>query len=65
MRFLVDTFNKEILAYQATPIQSNTSPCYHCLEQLKLLAGKKNEEQTPQLVLRTNQGFVYSLQAFR
>ena len=62
---LVDTFNNEILAHQATPIQGNTSPYYHCLEHLKLLAGKKNEEQTPHVVLHTDQGSVYSSQAFR
>ena len=62
---LVDTFNNEILAHQATPIQGSTQPYYHCLEQLKLLVGKKNEEQTPQVVLHTDQGSVYSSQAFR
>ena len=31
---------------------------------LKKLAGKKNEEQRPQIVLHTDQGSVYSLQAF-
>ena len=50
---------------EATPIQGSTEPYYHCLEQLKLLAGKKNEEQTPQVVLHTDQGSVYSSQAFR
>ena len=58
-------FNNEILAHQAAPIQGSTKPYYHCLEQLKLLAGKKNEEQTPQVVLHTDQGSVYSSQAFR
>ena len=62
---LVDTFNNEILAHQATPIQGCTKPYYHCLEQLKLLAGKKNEEQTSQVVLHTDQGSVYSSQAFQ
>ena len=61
---MFDTFNNEILAHQATPIQGSTKPYYHCLEQLKLLAGKKNEEQTPQVVLHTDQGSVYSSQAF-
>lgn len=51
---LVDTFNNEILAHQATPIQGSTKPYYHCLEQLKLLVGRKNEEQTPQVVLHTD-----------
>ena len=62
---LVDTFNNEILAHQATPIQGSTKPYYHCLDQLKLLAGKKNEEKTPQVVLHTDQGSVYSSQAFQ
>ena len=62
---LVDTFNNEILAHQATPVQGDTKPYYHCLEALKKLAGKKNEEQTPQVVLHTDQGSIYSSQAFR
>ena len=62
---LVDTFNNEILAHQATPVQGDTKPYYHCLETLKKLAGKKNEEQTPQVVLHTDRGSVYSSQAFR
>ena len=62
---LVDTFNNEILAHQATPVQGDTKPYYHCLETLKKLAGKKNDEQTPQVVLHTDQGSVYSSQAFR
>lgn len=44
---------QEILAHQATPIQGCTKPYYHSLEQLKLLAGKEKEEQTPQVVLHT------------
>ena len=62
---LVDTFNNEILAHQATPVSGSSKPYYHCLEVLKKLAGKKNEEQTPQVVLHTDQGSVYSSQAFR
>ena len=61
---LVDTFNNEILAHQATPIQGSNKPYYHCLEVLKKLAGKKNEEQTPQVVFHTDQGSVYSSRAF-
>ena len=61
---LVDTFNNEILAHQATPIRGSSKPYYHCLEVLKQLAGKENEEQTPQVVLHTDQGSVYSSQAF-
>ena len=62
---LVDTFNNEILAHQATPVTGSNKPYYYCLEVLKKLAGKKNEEQTPQVVLHTDQGSVYSSQAFR
>ena len=62
---LVDTFNNEILAHQATPVTGSNKPYYHCLEVLKKYAGKKNEEQTPQVVLHTDQGSVYSSQAFR
>ena len=62
---LVDTFNNEILAHQATPVQGNTKPYYHCLDALNKHAGKKNEEQTSQVVLHTDQGSVYSSQAFR
>ena len=38
-------------------------PYYHCLDQLMLLVGKK-EEQTPQVVFHTDQGSVYSSRAF-
>ena len=62
---LVDTFNNEILAHQATPVTGSNKPYYYCLEVLKKLAGKKSEEQTPQVVLHTDQGSVYSSQAFR
>ena len=60
---LLDTFNNEILAHQATPVPGSNKPYYHCLEQLKLLVGKK-EEQTPQVVFHTDQGSVYSSRAF-
>ena len=62
---LVDTFHNEILAHQATPVSGSNKPYYHCLEVLKKLVVKKNEEQTPQVVLHTDQGSVYSSQAFR
>ena len=62
---LIDTFNNEILAHKATPIIGSNKPYYHCLEVLKKLAGKKNEEQTSQVVLHTDQGSVYSSQAFQ
>ena len=60
---LLDTFNNEIVAHQATPIPGSNKPYYHCLEHLKLLVGKK-EEQTPQVVFHTDQGSVYSSRAF-
>ena len=40
---LLDIFNNEIIVHQATPFQGRTKPYYHCLEQLKPLASKKNE----------------------
>ena len=46
---LLDTFNNEILAHQATATPGSNRPYYHCLEQLKLLAGKK-KEKTPKVV---------------
>ncbi len=60
---LLDTFNNEILAHQAISIPGRNKPYYHCLQQLKLLAGKK-EEQIPQVGFHTDQGSVYSSQAF-
>lgn len=60
---LLDTFNNEILAHQATTVQGSNKPYYYCLDQLKLLLNK-NEEQTPQVVLHTDQGAVYSSRAF-
>ena len=62
--FLLDTFNNQILAHKATTIQGSSLPYYHCLDELKKLAGKKTEEQTPQVVLHTDQGSIYSSQAF-
>ena len=61
---LVDVFNNEILAHQATPIRGSNKPYYHCLEQLKQLAGKENEEHKSPVTLHTDQGSVYSSQAF-
>ena len=60
---MLDTFNNEILAYQATRISGSNKPYYYCLEHLKLLAGK-NKEQTPQVIFHTDQGYVYSSRAF-
>ena len=60
---LLDTFNNEILAHQATCVPGSSKPYYHCLEQLKLLVGKE-EEQTAPVVFHTDQGSVYSSRAF-
>ena len=60
---MVDTFNNEILAHQATCVPGSNKPYYHCLEHLKhLIKGK--EERTPQVVFHTDQGSVYSSRAF-
>ncbi len=41
---LLDTFNNEILAHQATCVSGSRKRYYHCLEQRKLLVGKKGEQ---------------------
>ena len=64
---LLDTFNNEILAHQATCVPGSSKPYYHCLEQLKLLVGKEEKqtkEQTAPVVFHTDQGSVYSSRAF-
>ena len=60
---LLDTFNNEILAHSVTDIPGSNKPYYDCLSVLNKLAGKK-EEQKPQVVFHTDQGAVYSSQAF-
>ena len=60
---LLDTFNNEILAHSVTSVKGSNKPYYNCLEVLKKLAGKR-EEQKPQIVFHTDQGAVYSSQAF-
>ena len=60
---LLDTFNNEILAHNATSTKGSNKPYYHCLNQLKRLMDKR-EEQTSQVVFHTDQGAVYSSQAF-
>ena len=60
---LLDTFNNEIIAHSATSTKGSNKPYYHCLEQLKMLMDKR-EEQTSQVVFHTDQGAVYSSQAF-
>ena len=60
---LLDTFNNEILAHSVTSTPGSNKPYYHCLDVLKDLVDKR-EEQTSQVVLHTDQGAVYSSQAF-
>ena len=60
---LLDTFNNEILAHSVTSQRGSNKPYYHCLEQLKKLMDKR-EEQTSQVILHTDQGAVYSSRAF-
>ena len=60
---LLDTFNNEILAHSVTSQAGSNRPYYHCLEELKKQIDKR-EEQTSQVVLHTDQGAVYSSQAF-
>lgn len=60
---LLDTFNNEILAHCVTSQAGSNKPYYHCLDELKKRMNKR-EEQTSQVVLHTDQGAVYSSQAF-
>ena len=60
---LLDTFNNEIIAHSVTADIGSNKPYYHCLEVLKQLMDKR-EEQTSQVVLHTDQGAVYSSRAF-
>jgi len=60
---LLDTFNNEILAHSVTSDTGSNKPYYDCLDVLKKLAGKR-EEQKPRLVFHTDQGAVYSSRAF-
>lgn len=60
---LLDTFNNEILAHSVTSTKGSNKPYYHCLDVLKQLMNKR-EEQMSQVVFHTDQGAVYSSQAF-
>ena len=60
---LLDTFNNEILAHSVSQIPGDNKPYYNCLNALKRLVGKK-EEQRSQVVFHTDQGAVYSSRAF-
>ena len=59
----MDTFNNEILAHSVTSSKGSNKPYYDCLDVLKQLMDKR-EEQTSQVVFHTDQGAVYSSQAF-
>ena len=61
---LLDTFNNEIIAHSVSPIAGDNKTYYDCLEVLKRLAGKK-EEQNPPVVFHTDQGAIYSSRAFQ
>lgn len=60
---LVDVFNNEIIAHSMSAVHGSNSPYYECLEKLKKIS-KKKEEQIPLIVLHTDQGSVYSSRAF-
>jgi transposase InsO family protein len=60
---LLDTFNNEILAHSATSNTGSNKPYYCCLDKLKELMDKR-EDQTSQVVFHTDQGAVYSSRAF-
>lgn len=60
---LLDTFNNEILAHSVTSTPGSNKPYYQCLDVLKSLMDKR-EEQTSQVVFHTDQGAVYSSRAF-
>ena len=60
---LLDTFNNEILAHSVTSTKGSNKPYYYCLDKLKQLMDKR-EEQTAQVVFHTDQGSIYSSQAF-
>ena len=61
---LLDTFNNEIIAHSVSPIAGDNKPYYHCLDKLKRLAGKK-EEQRSQVVFHTDQGAIYSSRSYQ
>lgn len=60
---LLDTFNNEIIAHSLTNKHGSNTPYYECLNVLNKEVGKKTE-QTPPTILHTDQGAVYSSQAF-
>lgn len=60
---LVDVYNNEILAHSLTGKRGSNLPYYHCLDVLKEKVGLKKENTAP-TILHTDQGAVYSSQAF-
>lgn len=59
----VDTFNNEIIAHALSDRRGDVKPYFSCLEKVCRIVDKK-KEQTPQTVLHTDQGSVYSSRAF-
>lgn len=58
--YLLDTFNNEILSSHISPIPGDRRPYFRCLEDLI----QKAKEQADPVTLHTDQGSVYSSQAF-
>ncbi len=57
-----DTFNREIVGFGLTNLKGNVEPYYEGLEQV--LSMIKEKEQTYLSILHTDQGTVYSSEAF-
>jgi len=58
--YVLDTYNNEIIAHSLSDKQVSSRPYYQCLEALK----RKTKEQISPVILHTDQGSVYSSQAF-
>lgn len=59
--FVLDTYNNEIIASALSKREGDPRPYYECLEEIT----KKAKEQTAPVTLHTDQGSVYSSQAFK
>lgn len=59
----VDVYNNEIIAHSLSARRGDPLPYYCCLDILKQKVGKKTEQTAP-TILHTDQGAVYSSQAF-
>ena len=59
----VDTYNNEIIAHSLSAQRGSNLPYYHCLDILKQKVSIKTEQTNP-TILHTDQGAVYSSQAF-